>query len=307
MITRMGRRPYAKYEYEALDPESKQIRLLTILPGNCLSGVRVIINVVELNEENTPKYEALSYVWGSASNPRNIIVALGAKKLATLSVTHNLATALPYLRHQSMPRTMWIDAICINQEDVAERGQQVGRMGDIYSMADRVVAWLGPGNTKTKQAFSTLYHISLEADFDWARQEVQPKSRQTESSLDSRHGHFNKAISHSILYLLRNPWFGRLWVRQELCLAKANAQLQCGYKYLPWSEFCNSIGFLYISNSSYDLKVGDIQDLSRNRAKVYMFALRTRMGKSFGASAPELMEETEDCKFADPRDRVYAI
>ena len=59
------------------------------------------------------------------------------------AATSNLETALRYLRHVSEPRLLWISAIYINQRDIPERNTQVMHIGDVYSGASRVLAWLG--------------------------------------------------------------------------------------------------------------------------------------------------------------------
>jgi hypothetical protein len=71
-------------------------------------------------------------------------------------VTTNLYAALHSLRLKNAERTMWIDAICINQSSVAERELQVKLMRDIYQQADGVVIWLGPKKPKTGLAFELL-------------------------------------------------------------------------------------------------------------------------------------------------------
>ncbi|EWG48942.1 hypothetical protein FVEG_16364 [Fusarium verticillioides 7600] len=88
--------------------------------------------------EDNVDYETLSYAWGSSEDKATIIV-----NEATLQITQNLRDALSYLRHDSKPRSIWIDAICINQSDVDERSSQVRLMGRIYSSASCVISWLG--------------------------------------------------------------------------------------------------------------------------------------------------------------------
>ncbi|KAF8859326.1 heterokaryon incompatibility, partial [Acephala macrosclerotiorum] len=83
-------------------------------------------------------YEALSYVWGE-SDPPCWILCNGQRK----SVTPNLGAALRRLRYKEKWRLVWIDAICVNQEDLDERSQQVMLMRNIYSPARRVIVWLG--------------------------------------------------------------------------------------------------------------------------------------------------------------------
>ncbi|KAI1640930.1 heterokaryon incompatibility protein-domain-containing protein [Biscogniauxia mediterranea] len=90
-----------------------------------------------------PKYEALSYCWGDMNGPKYLLKCNGHRFLALRSMTN----ALLALRLPDRPRTVWIDAICIHQEDVdrarEEKGQQIGMMQHIYRGAARTIVWLG--------------------------------------------------------------------------------------------------------------------------------------------------------------------
>ncbi|KAH9207025.1 heterokaryon incompatibility protein-domain-containing protein, partial [Leptodontidium sp. 2 PMI_412] len=107
-----------------------QIRVLKLHPGTFSSEIRLSLEVTTFTEDHTPDFEAVSYTWGSDDNP-------------TLPVTQNLAEALPHFRYEDRPRVLWIDAICVDQENLMERGHQVKRMSDIYSNAAKVFVWLG--------------------------------------------------------------------------------------------------------------------------------------------------------------------
>ncbi|KAF2461212.1 heterokaryon incompatibility, partial [Lineolata rhizophorae] len=87
---------------------------------------------------SSPKYEALSYTWGDALDRHSI-----ACEGKTIRVTANLLSALQHLRQPDVTRILWVDAVCINQGNIAERDAQVRMMGDIYRMAARVLVWLG--------------------------------------------------------------------------------------------------------------------------------------------------------------------
>jgi hypothetical protein len=82
---------------------------------------------------------------------------VGDPPAATLQVGQNLWSALRYIRRPEKSRVIWIDAICINQnDDDDERGEQVKRMADIYRWASRVVVWLGLPSNKSSLAMTTL-------------------------------------------------------------------------------------------------------------------------------------------------------
>ncbi|PWY85460.1 hypothetical protein BO83DRAFT_433398 [Aspergillus eucalypticola CBS 122712] len=123
--------------YNKLDPSAKQIRLLTIFPDeNDENPVRASLHTVSLNDAGD--FEALSYVWGDTSVTVDISV-----DDCIVGVTPNLHAFLRGLRQPDTERTVWVDYVCINQNDISERNSQVVLMYQIYSTARSVVAWLG--------------------------------------------------------------------------------------------------------------------------------------------------------------------
>jgi hypothetical protein len=124
------------YDYSPLDPGSSEFRLLELIPGLEDEEIRCMLAHSAL--DNNPSYEALSYLWGDQQDRRQIL--LGE---ARFSVTSNLHAALRRLRDPRHSRTLWVDAICINQSDNDEKTMQVQRMTRIYSQASGVIAWTG--------------------------------------------------------------------------------------------------------------------------------------------------------------------
>ncbi|RSM01273.1 hypothetical protein CDV31_011403 [Fusarium ambrosium] len=122
--------------YLPLDLTSNQIRMLHLLPGNWEDPIRCVLNTVLL--DNSPKYEALSYAWGDPLD-RRLIEVDGKRK----SITVNLYHALRRLRYPQDERRLWVDAVCINQNDNVEKSHQVSLMQKIYSSTERAVLWLG--------------------------------------------------------------------------------------------------------------------------------------------------------------------
>ncbi len=110
-------------------------------------------------DHSEPRYEALSYTWGSHHDPQTIVVSDGSGILRTLLINQNLASALQHLRSPDKVRRVWIDAICINQKDDIEKSQQVSRMHLVYARAYRVVVWLGLEHGDSNIGLSTLDHL----------------------------------------------------------------------------------------------------------------------------------------------------
>jgi hypothetical protein len=125
--------------YQGLDVgiESNNIRVLDLLPGFWHSELRVEIRVVNLALDSY--FEALSYPCGSSSEGKTLIANDGCR----LPIYNNLYLALRRLRYRFARRTLWVDAICINQADDVEKGHQVASMDIIYRTANKVNIWLG--------------------------------------------------------------------------------------------------------------------------------------------------------------------
>ena len=71
-------------------------------------------------------------------------------------ITKNLECALRYLRHKESPRVLWVDAVCINQNDEDEKSEQVSKMREIYGGATKVYAWLGEADREIDCVFAVL-------------------------------------------------------------------------------------------------------------------------------------------------------
>ncbi|KAM0420948.1 hypothetical protein ACHAPT_011338, partial [Fusarium lateritium] len=122
--------------YQPLDLKSNQIRMLHLLPGNREDPIRCVLSTALLDD--SPKYEALSYAWGDPLDCRPIEVD-GKRK----SITVNLYHALRRLRYPQDERRLWVDAVCINQDDHVEKSHQVSLMQKIYSSTEKAILWLG--------------------------------------------------------------------------------------------------------------------------------------------------------------------
>ena len=122
--------------YKTLNSSLQEIRLVTIHPSADFNS-EIICHLTHTTLTSGTKYEALSYVWGVPSFTQPISL-----DGTTFNVTTNLEEALRYLRLPTEERILWIDAICINQSDIDERGEQVGYMGEIYRGCTVDLLWL---------------------------------------------------------------------------------------------------------------------------------------------------------------------
>jgi hypothetical protein len=181
----------SSYTYPSVPLEVDNIRLLHLLPNkNKDADLQCKLHNYSLlkSGSGTHLYEAISYVWGDADNLQPIYI--NKKKF---SVKANLYAALLQLRDHSFIRIIWADAICINQGNLEERRQQVQIMAKIYSNAHRVIVWLGDETVEIKGA---LEDIRLAADEEYTE-------------------HSKKETKQTILKLLEQQWFQRIWVREQ--------------------------------------------------------------------------------------------
>ncbi|KAL7919645.1 heterokaryon incompatibility domain-containing protein [Trichoderma austrokoningii] len=132
-----------RHPYEDdLSKKSGAFRLIKLLRGQWNDEIRCGLDVYYREEAHCPPYRALSYVWGRwRRDPPKILV----NGYATV-VTNNLEMALRHLREEKEDITLWVDALCIDQNNTAERSSQVSQMRDIYSTASEVIIFLGDGS-----------------------------------------------------------------------------------------------------------------------------------------------------------------
>ncbi|KAI1179356.1 heterokaryon incompatibility protein-domain-containing protein [Nemania sp. FL0916] len=226
------------YPYRQLHGD--EFRLLKILPGNGI--VECVLHQVDF--ERSEDFIALSYVWGNASETKQILL-----EGQPFKVTRNLYAFLHELREQNnrglafmSPDTYyWADAICLDQHNIEEKSHQVPRMIDIYYCTLRVIIWLGPNRSITKSAkgskaavvssfdASEFIHRDQSADnivellFQKAESlgrgwELPDNVEEEESVFRETFGESYGAVLIAAAELLRRPWFTRVWTVQEYSL-----------------------------------------------------------------------------------------
>lgn len=220
------------------------IRLLTLQPGLFNDPIHCQLEQVSLSAGHA--YEALSYVWGNA---RDILPMILDR--TPYRITKNLECALRYLRYKESPRVLWVDALCINQNDLDEKSEQVPMMGEIYSRATKVYAWLGEADRQIDCVFNVLREFrdrkreaKFPTHFDAAEQLsfhrqlfrdiYQDKAgtlpEQSDSDDDMLHEEFNWLRP---LYV--RPYWRRVWIVQELVLARV-VVVCCGDKSIDFDD-----------------------------------------------------------------------
>lgn len=176
------------YRYSPLPEDCTRLLRLMPHPDERAPIQCQLFNCFLDSGKGTRPYEALSYVWGSPGNPRSIFIDGDF-----VPVTANLHMALLRLRDCSVDRIIWVDAICINQDDVEERSRQVQSMAKIYAKASRVVVWFEEAMAGSDRVLGALCRAAN-------GQLTMSSDRETDKQ--------------TILALLRRSWFRRIWVRQ---------------------------------------------------------------------------------------------
>ncbi|KAJ5714667.1 heterokaryon incompatibility protein-domain-containing protein [Penicillium malachiteum] len=145
-------------------------------------------------------YEALSYCW--ESNVRSELIKING---CAFLVTKNLHSALLYLRNHQLQRTLWVDAICINQDDLDEKNAQIPLTRNIYAQAGQVIVWLGEGRDGRDKALEGIQCIAGQNETTQSMREFRDTSWK----------------------LLQRDWFRRIWVLQEVGVARS-VSIMCG-------------------------------------------------------------------------------
>ncbi|KAK1775993.1 heterokaryon incompatibility protein-domain-containing protein, partial [Copromyces sp. CBS 386.78] len=290
-----------EYLYYNVRMSPGYIRLLQLLPSenedaaiHCrLFCTALDLKGTTLDSKGTRPYEALSYVWGSEDKPCSI-----STNGCDLPVGENLHAALLYLRDQSIERTIWIDAICINQDDEEEKGHQVQSMVKIYAKANRVIVWLGEEAAGSDQA---LEEIRIAAKRDQAPEEIRITAELSTRPLDNKAG---------ILTLLQRSWFQRIWVLQEVAAAR-HILIKCGSAEIDGFAFCSGLNALNLSNElPADLWAQILSVTYLIRGAIFRPKYATSQSDNFSLDIRplgELIEMYHTRKATKRRDKVYAL
>ncbi|KAK4465004.1 heterokaryon incompatibility protein-domain-containing protein [Cladorrhinum samala] len=264
--------------YSILDGPGGQFRLLEILPADqARDPLKLRLHVCDI-EDNFETYEALSYTWSLQNGDRcdlhttieDCVVECDGVQIP---VGKNLYLALQRLRRRDRSRIVWADAVCINQGDLAERSQQVSLMGTIFQNASQVIVWLGLDERNSPERAPVA-----EKAFEGVCSVVSAWARSTGTILHDEPRFALQGVDHGtsptrrvtalesdawfdVLELYRARWFLRVWVVQEIALAR-RATAIWGECEIPW-EWIGLAAAIIRTNWSHI-----VPKLSRDTSKV---------------------------------------
>lgn len=341
--------------YRSLNPQKHEIRVLTILlcknlipavpptqpgPGDDdlstnAADIHCVLQTVSL--DNEPSYTALSYVWGTDFPSTRVLI-----NSKPVLVRKNLEAALRHLQQADRALNIWVDAICINQNDNKEKSHQVQMMAKIYERSIGVMVWLGPAADDSDAAMEKLRDIGGKAinagmqDFrvtdmpNWLDPDLDERLQRLTTSLDGLAEKECPEIFHpALIPLSERTYWSRVWVLQEFTVQK-NVMIQCGSKRLDLTTFCTAFEFCAFAEWTLSTR-SKLEDYPEIKSRLRPVSGKTNSpsgapNKLFGArrryysetgereTLCSLLERTcmsdhasQPLNATDPRDKIYGL
>jgi hypothetical protein len=284
------------HEYSPIPKEGDlNFRIFILYPAHELSAaIQGELHMSSLSCRDPRNYvwdqfEALSYAWGDAT-PTEIIKF---PDKSHLPIAANLEYFLRYRRQREEPVVLWIDAICINQQDREERSRQVQVMGQIYLLSSHLCIWLGCPSDDSSLAMSVLREISSDSTF--AKLSLSPEEFDGIESLLSR------------------AWWSRAWIIQEVALGGVGTKynkmtLWCGSECVKWCHLVLACSRMHVNTLNMRQSFPAVENA------LEIDALPSRWsdevlgtGESYPDRLLRQLSKHRNCLASDRRDKVYAI
>lgn len=273
------------YPWGPLSSARREIRVLDLAPKSHEPN-RLLCDLRVVSIHHTRAYEALSYVWGKKADPPHVLCVGGHH----LTITKNLFEALHSLRWDDEIRTLWVDSVCIVQDNNDERSWQVSMMGDIYRNSAMVLVWLGSDDLNQKLIRQIFLH-----DIDEEK-------------------HFDEFPYILGTDLGEQSWWGRAWTLQEAVLQPSfrvtycSGQERCTQRQFLGYYFCILEHFDQIACCRPLLKDSTFKDSKMGLVVNCIFQIYQTWYRYRGG-ATDLLRLTLDHQnrhATDPRDKVFA-
>ncbi|ERF73567.1 hypothetical protein EPUS_07501 [Endocarpon pusillum Z07020] len=233
------------YRHDALI-HSDSIRLLKLLRGARHSPLQC--EILEQRKGSGPAFEALSYTWGA---PVFAQVLEEVKSDTIVRITENLSHALHEFRLKDTDRYLWIDQICINQQNASEKSHQVAAMDEIYRGATRTLVWLG--KEEAHEAMDELERIGGDFEsFGYKKVFPFPPTVWSQEYLQKFIALFETCNGGVLYDFFGRPWFERVWVFQEFILAR-NLEIFCGSRSISYDLFSKTLCIFYVAMRKINL------------------------------------------------------
>ncbi|OBT60746.1 hypothetical protein VE03_10875 [Pseudogymnoascus sp. 23342-1-I1] len=323
--------------YHPLDPGRREIRLLRLTHSPSFSSP-LRGQLIHAPLASPPTYETISYVWGSPNFTRTI--ELDAHRF---SLTPHLELALRHLRLTDRDRTIWVDAVCINQGDLAERGEQVMLMKQIYESCTGNLVWLHP-MVPTPSIDPEFTDEEDEEGLDEEQKIAKRLAVMEEGAVLFRQiytrdiaslepmrgkkgeGAFRRSIPSNDrladVWLLDRrqvyslgrlflsfPLWSRVWVMQELACAP-RITLVVGRQMLDWEMLVAFLGDAQYADAFHmewgHRSVGSLAGTTFSRIKTIQNQ-RARTQEGHIERMLDVLARFKGCEATDPRDKIYGL
>ncbi|KAI1852731.1 hypothetical protein JX266_002272 [Neoarthrinium moseri] len=334
--------------YTQLQSTSLQIRLLKVRSGDVESGETQIVcdmDTVTFNH-SLPKYTALSYTWGEAE-PSITITVNGVRRGISSNLAAFLQQWIDCRRNSSriiyVNGYLWIDALCINQEDEEEKSVQVSAMGRIFSSANATIAWLGVEAETSAIGLRYIREMARAIKATWSKGTVDfyrdlgtwfnrnPTLAEAIATLGTTQEPkflLNNEIWDGILRIFQRDYWTRSWIQQEIVLSQV-VYIWCGPNWAPMDDvrelerFLTDLRVEFGAKLDRDLNLSLWQDIIGEwrhplvRDMLKRITHFTRLGTSIKQES-----STDDLRFGllhileqacgsfkatDPRDKLYSL
>lgn len=234
---------------------------------------------VEFGEK--PQYEALSYMWGDSAALRPISI-----NRQTIFVRKNLFDALLYLRNQRRKLRIWIDALCINQEDIAERNRQLRIMHHIYSRARTVIVWLGESYSQYNDMIKGLRTRQNEICADTTMDSLESQSQDRTTSFEI----IDEREREMVGKLYNDGYWRRVWIIQEI--GRADCVEVCFGRSDPmrWDLFVHLIAMHTVGDDG-PIRLHQLRERRHDGSHTFK----------------QLLKDHRQSECEEPRDKVYGL
>ncbi|KAI0431674.1 heterokaryon incompatibility protein-domain-containing protein [Xylaria sp. FL1042] len=314
-----------------LDLSTDQVRVVELLPGTGDNPIMCNLKVCTIDNIE----EALSYVWGQKEHEGSILVDQQSFRL-----TQNLYDILCGLRYPDTVRTLWIDAICIDQSNVQERTHQVRLMRHIYSKAQKTIIWLHDNKKPPDDPDEVKYSTPLPSGFGGTTMneyDLASILREIQQHEDSTWNKKKLALFY-MLYrclkeILSHEWWNRIWTLQEGALPPSEPTILFRGHSFSFNDVRDSAHFINkvgaIEEEKFHRILSEVADnseegatdflseiktlayaLSRAPSRPLLFELRPRGGKIRDKKYNIfyiLLLETKTHNATCPEDKIFAL
>jgi hypothetical protein len=288
--------------FAPLRDSTAQIRLLQLDTKSTIGHITASLQTWE--RSSLPEFNAISYVCGKAL-PQNAVCINGCK----FYVGNNCFYALSQVCLHYPGSYVWIDAICINQQDLAEKSAQVSAMGGIYKLSLRVLACIGPSDAasdKVLRATKDINSFVQDPPEEWDEASAFRTPRLWKPP------YWNPPMDESSTLELwedftefeRRPYFHRAWIVQELVGGKGRTTILCGQSQICWTALCTLADRLCKISESDHAPYNLVETRYADRV-VYDLDELTTTSESGEFTFPRYMEQMAEKDCQDPRDRFF--